>query len=397
MKHRIFIQLTSAVADQVRWLCDDEPNSVHSGSLTDAAVAAVGRRVIVFVPATEVVLTQADVPTRNRQRMAAAVPFLLEEQLTEDVEDLHFALGERSVEGRVNVAVVAHAHMRAWVEALKNAALQPDIMIPEILSLPLAADNWTLASEENRALLRTGTASGLTIDSDALPWLLPRLVAEADPKPQQVTVLGAVTLPELEVPIARATLADPLLTVLGSAYQETGALNLLQGAYSRREQIGRLWRPWRAAAVLLGILVLGQFIVKGIQVHQLEGENDRLRTAINQIYLDAFPDAKRVVDAQAQMKQRLAALRGGGGDSTSLITLMASVSGPLSSAGNVEIQRVSYKDGELNVALTINDLQRLEQLKDQLSDQGKLQVEIQSASARNNRVEARLHIKGSRS
>ncbi len=55
---------------------------------------------------------------------------------------------------------------------------------------------------------------------------------------------------------------------------------------------------------------------------------------------------------------------------------------------------MSYKDGELNVALTISDLQRLEQLKNQLDSQSGLQVEIQSASARNNRVEARLHIKG---
>jgi general secretion pathway protein L len=62
----------------------------------------------------------------------------------------------------------------------------------------------------------------------------------------------------------------------------------------------------------------------------------------------------------------------------------------------VEIDRLSYKDGELNIALMISDMQRLEQLKDRLSSDTRMSVEIQSATARNNRVEARLQIKGGR-
>ena len=47
----------------------------------------------------------------------------------------------------------------------------------------------------------------------------------------------------------------------------------------------------------------------------------------------------------------------------------------------------------MNIALVIADLQRLEQLKDHLGSDRKLSVEIQSATAHDDRIEANLQIK----
>ena len=100
------------------WLAESAPNRIGLGALKDAAAMAVGKQVIVLVPGTDVILTSVTVPTRNRNRMAAAVPYLLEEQLAADVDESHFALGERDAEGRVAVAVVSRARMDAWLAAL---------------------------------------------------------------------------------------------------------------------------------------------------------------------------------------------------------------------------------------------------------------------------------------
>jgi len=170
----------------------------------------------------------------------------------------------------------------------------------------------------------------------------------------------------------------------------------LQGPYSRREQLGKLWRPWRPAAALLAIWVVLQFGVKIYQHHELQLQDDRLREEISRIYLQTFPEAKRVVDARLQMQQHLTELRGGTGNVDGFLKILAEVSAPTADLGGVEIDRLSYKDGELNIALMISDLQRLEKLKDRLSSDTHMSVEIQSATARNNRVEARLKIKGGR-
>jgi general secretion pathway protein L len=142
--------------------------------------------------------------------------------------------------------------------------------------------------------------------------------------------------------------------------------------------------------------VVLQFGFNIFQYRALHAEEDKLSEDISRIYLQTFPDAKRVVDARLQMEQHLSALRGGKGNVGEFMKLLAAVSGPAVSLGGVEIDRLSYKEGEFDIALMVSDLQGLEQLKDRLSSATQLSVEIQSATARNDRVEARLQIKGGR-
>jgi len=53
---------------------------------------------------------------------------------------------------------------------------------------------------------------------------------------------------------------------------------------------------------------------------------------------------------------------------------------------------VSYKEGQLNLDLSIKDLQALDQLKQRLTGQAALSVEIQSATSQEDKVQSRLQI-----
>lgn len=402
MRDNLFIRLDAT--DEVTWFTESEPAQVRKGALAEAAAGAVGKQVIVVVPGTDVILTKVAVPTRNRNRMAAAVPYLLEEQLAADVDESHFALGERDAEGRVAVAVVSQARMDAWLALLAEAGLQADKLIPETLLLPYSPDDWSLLIERDRVSLRTAAQGGLSMDSANAAFILRHAVAEAESAPARLQVwvasdaADAVSLPnDLQVDMRIEPLDVPPLVFLARRAHEVFVMDLLQGRYSRREQLGRMWRPWRPVAALLAVWVVLQFGVKFIQLHELRMQDDKLREEISQIYMRTFPEAKRVVDARLQMQQHLTELRGGTGTVGEFLKLLAEVSGPTASLGGVEIDRLSYKDGEINIALMISDLQRLEQLKDGLSGETHLAVEIQSATARDKRVEARLQIKGGRS
>ena len=402
MREQLFIRL--GPTEQVTWLLESEPAQVREGALAEAAASAAGRQVTVLVPGTDVALSKVAVPTRNRSRMAAAVPYLLEDQLAGDVEQAHFALGERNAEGRVAVAVVSQARMNSWLARIAEAGLHVDRLVPESLLVPYQPDAWTLLIERDCINLRNAPQGGMTVDSVNAAFILQRAVAESEVKPLMLRawVASGVTadapLPgDLGVDVQAEPLTVPPLVFLARQAQEPGVIDLLQGPYSRRERLGKLWRPWRPAAALLAVWVILQFGIESFQYRQLHAEEARLREEISQIYLQTFPDAKRVVDARLQMEQRLAALRGGTGSAGGFMKLLAAVSGPTAGVGGVEIDRLSYKEGEFDISLMISDLQRLEQLKDRLSSETQLPVEIQSATARNDRVEARLQIKGGRS
>lgn len=399
MRENFYIRL--GAAEEVTWLTESEPVQVRQGALSEAAAAATGKQVIVVVPGTDVILTKVVVPTRNRNRMAAAVPYLLEEQLAADVDQSHFALGERDAEGWVAVAVVSQACMDGWLARLAEAGVQADKIIPEPLLLPYRSDSWSLLVERDCVNLRSAPQGGMTLDSVNLAFVLGRAIAELETKPAELHAWMAggaadtVMFPEdLGVDVRINPLAEPTLAFLARQAHEDSVIDLLQGPYSRREQLGRMWRPWRSAAVLLAVWVVLQFGIKSFQHHELQTQDNQLREEISRIYLQTFPEAKRVVDARLQMEQHLSELRGGKGNVGGFLRLLAAVSGPAADLGGVEIDRLSYKEGELNIALMISDLQRLEQLKDGLAAASRMSVEIQSATARNNRVEARLRIKG---
>ncbi len=396
MRELFFIRL-GGDTQRVSWL--DTGGQFVEGPLQEAAAQIGARRVVVFVPAADITFRQVAVPTRNRARLTAAVPYLLEDLLADDVEDLHFAIGERGADERLAVAIIARARLDAWLAALHEAGIQPAALVPEVLVLPYQAGAWTLYCEPEQVLGRTAAQSGFVFDADNLAFVLERTLAEADPRPESVWLYaagGAVDVAAAVMTEAGVIIqpqADPgsSLALFAGQYHEPTSLNLLQGVYSRREQLGKLWRPWRPVLVLLALWVITQFGLKLYQHNTFGTEHERLRAEVNQIYLNTFPDAKRVVDARVQMEQRLAALRGGGGQSAGFMELMAALGDSQVANSGVELRRVAYKDGELNVALTIGDLQRLEQYKNQLVSGG-LSVEIQSATARNDRVEAQLHI-----
>src|SRR5450755_1448661 len=82
-----------------------------SGALANAVAAAAGRHVCVLVPGTDVLLLEPEVPARAGTKLAQIVPCALEEQLADDIDDLHFAIGRRSADSlRTQVAVVARAN-----------------------------------------------------------------------------------------------------------------------------------------------------------------------------------------------------------------------------------------------------------------------------------------------
>ena len=398
MQELFFLHLHAA-GDRAAWL--DANGDVIQATLADAAAHAAGRRVLVFVPTADVVFRRVTVPTRNRARIAAAVPYLLEDQLAADVDDLHFAVGERGADGSVAVAIVARTRMDAWFAALHEVGIQPQFLVPDCLALPYQQGAWTLWWASDNAVIRNGLQSGFALDADNVPFVLKRALAEMEPPPEMLWVMdaggaggeAAVPLADMNVPLQSQLEARPALAVLKENYNEQHAINLLQASYSRREQFGRMWRPWWPAVALLLLWVAAQFGIKIYEYRHLDQQNAQLQEEINQVYLAAFPDAKRVVNARAQMEQRLTALRGSGGQGGDFMTLMAAIAQPVVTTPGLEVQRLAYKEGELNLALLIGDLQSLEQFKQRLVGSAQLNVEVQSATARNDRVEAQLHIK----
>lgn len=392
--------LPAGTAEWARVADGAEESAVECSPLEEIAAQCAGCRVVVLVPGEDVTLARAAVPGRNRQRVLAALPYVLEERLISDVETLHFAPGMRETGGMLCAAVVERERMDHWLGRLRTAGIEPDALVPDTLALPFEAGAWTVLDKGDISLVRTAAQGGFALDSGNFALLLPLSVEEAgELRPERIVLyddahkLNPEFAPESGVHVEWRALTGPRLALLARHYSEQAAINLLQGDYSRREQLGRLWRPWIPVALLLGVLLLVNAGMTISDYVALSRENAALENEIQSLYLGAFPEAKRVVNPRAQMEVGLASLRGvGGAAGGGFLDLMRDAAGPLSKAGNLILQRVNYHDNKLDVALVISDLQALDQLKQQLAEQAGMTVDIQSASALNDRIEARLQL-----
>ncbi len=404
MKQQLFIRLERS-SEQVSWVKSGElegsVTDVKQGSLEEAAADAVGTRVVVIVPAEDVLLTHTAVPGKKSPGvMRQAVPYLLEEQLADDVESLHFSLG--LVDGdEVAVAVVARQRMDSWLAMLREAGIAPHELVPETLALPLERDAWTLlAGTDGRLLLRDGPQSGMAIDVANAQAILQAAIdsAEEERKPSTLAIYECgelrMALPDLDIEMTRAPMREDILSLLVAGYQTTDTINLLQGHYSRRERIGQYWRPWKVPLGLVAALIVLQVATSIFDYQRLSAQKSRLWGEVLATYRQAFPDETNIPYPQRQMEEHLKRLRGGGGGATaaSFSQLLAKSGQLFKATPGLAIKRLSYKNGSLDVALTIGDLQKLDQLKQQLSDKGSLAVEIVSAASRDKLVEARLRI-----
>jgi len=410
MQPKFYIRLTNDSATALRTLLVTE-NGGHAASqetaLSELATLVAGCRVIVIVPATELSLMSAAVPSRNRQRILSAVPYILEDQLASDVEQLHFVIDSPDAAGQVATVVVDNQKMVKWLELLRSNGVEPHMIVADLCCLPVSTSQWSLLLEGDTALLSTGYNRGFAMDSDNLVSMLRSALQACEQSadaPEQLHLASSgsgddlalvESLSEFDLVVSREDESVDTLALFAQGLDEKQVLNLLQGQYSRRDQVGKLLRPWRAAAAMLAVLILFSGGMTVVDYFELRGEQAALKKHIEQTYLAACPGAKRIVNPKAQMTQCLKKLRGGGGTSDDgLLVMLSSVGDALKAAGGLQLQRMSYRNGQLDMALAIADIQALDQLKQQIIKDAGVQVEILSATSRDNRVEARLQLKG---
>jgi general secretion pathway protein L len=404
MRNTLLIRTGQGDDGNCEWLPLDDAGQpvgrVRSGDLTAAAAEANGLRVVVLVPGIDCLLTQATIPGRNRQKLLRAVPFALEDQLIEDVENSHFALGPALPGGRYPVVVIATRRIDAILDACRSAGLDVYQLVPDLLAVPCSGDAVCVVIDGDQALVRTGPYSGFVVETENLGLML---AAEEPPedspaRPVAIQIPAGAVLPDLGEAAATAEISryEGSALMLFSQGMGGGIIDLLQGVYSRNQEWGKLWRPWRATAALLIAGVLLSNIVTGVDYFRLRNEREELNDRMKSVLLESFPGTRRVVDPRVQMQQQLEQLQRRAGSGGQFLTLLARSADVLRTAKDIEIAGASYRAGRLDVDLTAANLQVLDQLKQALSAHG-LEVEIQSAAADSGqRVKSRLRIQGSK-
>jgi general secretion pathway protein L len=405
MAERLVIQCHDSECSKVSWLILGGPNPQQAeGSLVEASELAKGRRTLVFIPAAELLITEVRIPTKNRQRLLQAAPFSLENELTEDLSQLHFAIGNTTSDNTTPVLVIARQRLEHWLETLETAGIETLAIYADLLSLPFSNEAWSLYQDSQILNIRTAQGRGFSADAVNGEAVLRLALDQSELPPERIDLYQS---PDCTDPIDLSQLGDEyeintkrlathgeLTALLSDNLQEKQQINLLQGEYQRIDKLTLQWKRWLPAAVLAGVFITLSLLIS-IQEHRhYQRQSVALDKQIKATFQQAFPEVKRIVDPKAQMEQKLKSLRGGkNGSFMQFTTLFVPAASVIKSSPNTTLENISFRDGKLDLQLIIKELQALESLK-QAIEAKKLAVEIRSANATGNQVTSHLRITG---
>ena len=394
---QLVIRLGSTPQDPVYWIVWSElaVEIIASGEVPDASHLsslqhrAGQRAVTALVPGSDVLLSWVNLPAKSGRKALAAIPYMLEEELSQDISSQFFALGKRYNE-RQAVAVVNKAQMDSWLSQLQQAGLFCTKLVPDCLALPQIDNAWSMLELGKQLLLRQDPWRGVQGEH---PWVLPATehYAKQQSEPVVIANFSDLSLPHMaNVEVQQQPLELPMKILAQGALASN--FNLLQGQYKAKQQSAGRLRQWRLAATLAAIALLVSLVDKGITLQQLSQQKAQLSAQIEAEFKRAFPGTNRIVNVRSQMRQKLEALEQGG-SGVSMLSMLAQLTEAFDSS-RVKPQTLKFdaKRSELRLQAVATNFEALEQFK-RLAEQQGFTVQQGAINNKDNQVIGSLSIR----
>jgi general secretion pathway protein L len=409
-----FVVIRLAAENQpVQWLTADSTGALRTrmstGSLEQAAQEVAGRNVIVLVPSMDVLTTTVKMPVRSASKVRAALPFALEEDLADDVDDLHFASGKRLENGRMQVAIVATAAIDAWLQRLQAAGIEAQKLVPEVYGLasipnsmsllvdgPLVMYNDGAETEfvmqdmkPSDLLVAAGKLGDETDEEDNAAHLLVFCDAQKEQELSHDWVALRHELGSVDVNVLRDSVTAKLAVTVAAG----NGVNLLQGAYGKKAEYSLLFRPWKtAAALLLGLALLG-LVAKGADYQRLVREDAALRSQFASVYQSIRPGDGREILDPANTVQSLRRSLGPTAGPQIFLPSMSELASAVAANSSATIDGISYRAGVIDIRLTTPDVETLDNIQKAISASGRFSAKIQATDQIADKTSGRLQIR----
>ncbi|MFT6913741.1 MAG: general secretion pathway protein L [Motiliproteus sp.] len=387
MSKLLLVRLGTTAEQPVYWLhwdkylqqVLDEGQLDNLSQLSQLSPLAMLTPCYALVSQATVLSTQVQLPNDSRAAKEA-IPYQLEEQLCEEIENLHFATGAATAPGQYPVLVVAKTLMNLWRQGLVEAGIPIQALL---------ADAQTIAFQAGQPRAIPLLDQTLIQDAEGQSFSFPSVQAEQ-------WLSRAENLQDHRSEKAFNT-CEPSntqgLAALAACFAPDNAINLLQGNYQLKDPVKQLLRALKLPAVLLGLILLlggGQLLW---QVQQLNQQQQQLEQQIDDLFKTTLPGSRRVnPGAQFDTELKQLRLRSQGSD---FLQVLQQALPAFKSSNPVKVRDLGYQAQTQTIILELEASNQgtLEGFAAKLAQQ-RLSAQILRSRQRDGQVSAQLSIKG---
>lgn len=378
MSECLTVRLSSEQETSILWSVwsNQEQDVIASGELEtiqqldQLTQYATGRRVVVLLSASDVLLTEVDIPAGSARQFESMLPYLMEDEIAQDVDELHFSIMAK----RANRAYVC-ALEKQWLNDIIDQFAAQDMeiaqVLPDVLALPTSEEKACALQLPNTWLLRFDDYLGVGLESDWLTLYLnhrvdsdgPLAIESYSQVPSSLAFSPTVEWQQMPLEMPMALLAK------GGA---SSKINLLTGVFQRKSSWAPYWSIWRKALIAAALLLVVIGAQQGIKAYRFEQQALAYREQSETIFRKIFPDKRRIPTVsylKRQFDTELARLTGGD-SGESVLNWLAAMPDTLASVKGMEIQSLKYDHQQAQVRLQVSspDFQSFEQARARLAE-----------------------------
>jgi general secretion pathway protein L len=412
----LIIRLPAVAGNAVEWVTVDHSGAgvgtPERGQLVDAAPFALNRKLIILVPASQVLRLNVRIPLKGNARIRQALPYALEEHVAGDIEKQHFAFGRQEKNGLLPVAVTEMATVNNWLELLAEHELIPTGIYAESDAIEPTPATIKVLLDNDQVIILNAAGEVTVADEPAMETLLELFLDQQAAELENDATVAPVSLiiycsdrayksqhvlwerlrmrtENLEIKI----LTDGALPFLANQISMQANVNLLQGAFAPKSELPFKWEQWRIAAVLLAAFLVLNFGYKGAEYWQLSKADAALDAAAAEVLSGSFPGTGEVADPWDELHSRLGTEGATDMDERAGLTeALEALSVAFAKTPGIRMETVSFRSGAIDLQLIAPDVAALDQLRQLISTPGRFSAEIQSANPSDDVIKGRIHI-----
>ncbi|QMW14820.1 type II secretion system protein GspL [Pseudoalteromonas sp. MT33b] len=319
MTEILLIRAGQTLQDSLSWLIysPTEQEIIASGEIASAAQLgeltekAQTREVVALLPSDQIQLKTVELPTKWSRKLEQALPYMLEEDIACDVDDLFIAIAEPTLideKHAVNIAMTDREWFEQWLATFNEHDIEVFKVLPDALLLPRVDNENTLRTVElnGQWLCKLGHWHIAAVETD---WLDGYLTAMGHPDVAHFS--PATGFPESVNLEAKTELYDLPLALFAKQLPEI-SFNLRQGVYQLKKKSAIWWGYWQKAAIAAGVALVCSVGVKSLELYKLNTQLEKTKAQVVTNYQRAFPNKKvRPQLIRSQIRHELALLDSG--------------------------------------------------------------------------------------
>ncbi|WED26811.1 type II secretion system protein GspL [Vibrio sp. DW001] len=378
MSEFLTVRLSRDKQAPIRWLVwsTSQNEIIASGELSskdqlsELSIYADQRTTLLLLDSRDILLMEAEIPAGAARQVDTMLPYLLEDDIAQDVDELHFTILKKNA-NKVDVAAIDKAYLLEWIQAFTAVGIAISKIAPDAQTLPLMDNTVSAVQMDSQWLFRKSQNQSTSIDEQWLP-----LFIESDwcaSQSEEYKILSYSTIPDSVTSSTDWKQAEPELVMVlltkGAIHSPT---NLLTGMFKPQSSIFKHLKIWKNVAFAACLFLLILSTQRVLQVNQYEAQSFAYRTESERIFRTIFPNKNKIPTVsylKRQMSDEESALSRGH-DETSVLGWLALLPEALKGHTSVEISNIRYDSnrGEVRLDASMKDFQTFEEVRTKLAE-----------------------------